>query len=81
MRHGAYDDFWKARRSPTAFQEYQAAVMTVGGWYDAEDLYGALHVYKATECNRPGPIHILVMGPWSHCAWHGGDGEQLHADH
>ncbi len=75
--HGTYDDFWKERTILPHLKNIKPAVMTVGGWYDAEDLYGALHVYQSTERLSPGANNILVMGPWSHGAWHGGDGEKL----
>lgn len=75
--HGVYDDFWKERTILPHLKNVKPAVMTVGGWYDAEDLYGALQVYQSTEQLSPGGNNILVMGPWSHGAWHGGDGEQL----
>ena len=55
----------------------RAAVLTVGGWFDAEDLHGALKTYRATKQNNPGIFNGLVMGPWSHGGWHGGDGESL----
>ena len=60
-----------------AFEEGRAAVMTVGGWYDAEDLYGPLEVYQETERLNPGIYNVLVMGPWSHGQWSGTDGDRL----
>ena len=54
-----------------------AAVLTVGGWFDAEDLVGTLKTYRSTERNNPGIFNALVIGPWSHGGWHGGDGETL----
>jgi uncharacterized protein len=75
--HGVYDDFWKQRTILPHLKNIKPAVMTVGGWFDAEDLYGALHVYKSTEALSPGAYNILVMGPWSHGAWHAGDGDKL----
>ena len=54
------------------------AVMTVGGWFDAEDLYGALHTYEAIEKqNSPSVKNFLVMGPWSHGQWAFGKGNNL----
>lgn len=76
-QHGVYDDFWKQRSILSHLKNIKPAVMTVGGWFDAEDLYGALNVYKSTEQQSPGAYNILVMGPWSHGAWHAGDGEKL----
>jgi hypothetical protein len=52
--------------------------MTVGGWFDAEDLYGALHTYEAIEKqNSPSVNNFLVMGPWSHGQWGSGKAKSL----
>jgi putative CocE/NonD family hydrolase len=51
--------------------------MTVGGWFDAEDLFGTLQTYGSTERQNPGIINLLVMGPWSHGEWGRGPGEKL----
>jgi putative CocE/NonD family hydrolase len=77
LAHGVYDDFWKQRTILPHLKNIKPAVMTVGGWYDAEDLFGALHVYRATETQSPGAYNTLVMGPWAHGDWHAGDGERL----
>jgi putative CocE/NonD family hydrolase len=50
----------------------------VGGWFDAENLYGALQLFKTLEKQSPGTEHTLVMGPWCHGCWYrSGTGEQL----
>jgi len=49
--------------------DIRPAVLTVGGWYDGEDLSGALHTYKEIEENNPGTDNMLVMGPWTHGGW------------
>ena len=77
MRHGNYDDFWKARNLRPHLKNIRPAVMTVGGWFDAEDLFGALETYRAVEANSQGAANSLVMGPWSHGGWGRGDGETL----
>jgi putative CocE/NonD family hydrolase len=41
----------------------------VGGWFDAEDLFGALGTYEAIEKQSPQNKNFLVMGPWTHGAW------------
>ena len=51
--------------------------MTVGGWYDNEDLYGALHTSQAIEKQNPGIFNVLVMGPWDHGGWSWRDGDWL----
>lgn len=77
LDHDTYDGFWKQRLILPHLNNIRPAVMTVGGWFDAEDLYGPLHVYRTTEEQSPGAYNTLVMGPWAHGDWHGGDGERL----
>jgi putative CocE/NonD family hydrolase len=43
--------------------------MVVGGWFDAEDMFGALKTYEAIEKQSPNNNNRLVMGPWTHGAW------------
>jgi putative CocE/NonD family hydrolase len=77
MEHGTYDAFWKARNLAPNLKGVKAAVMTVGGWFDAEDLHGALKVYKAIEKQNPGIQNRLVMGPWPHGGWSRGTGDKF----
>ena len=77
MNHPDYDEFWQARNVPQHLKKIKPAVMTVGGWFDAEDLYGALKTYEATEEQNPGIFNILVMGPWFHGGWARADGDAL----
>ncbi len=66
--HPNYDAFWQARNLLPHLKHCAPAVMTVGGWFDAEDLYGALNTYQAVEKNNKN-FNIIVMGPWAHGAW------------
>lgn len=77
MAHPNYDDYWKARSVPQHLNHIRPAVMTVGGWFDAEDLYGALHTYEAIERKNPGIHNTLVMGPWLHGGWARMEGDTL----
>lgn len=79
MKHGTYDDFWKARNLRQHLKNIKPAVMTVGGWFDAENLFGALETYKHVEASSPNITNVLVMGPWLHGGWGGprGDGDHL----
>jgi len=67
--HPNYDEFWQARNIVPHLTNVDHAVMTVGGWFDAEDLYGPLTIYRALESNNPGIYNVLVMGPWQHGGW------------
>ena len=76
--HPDYDSFWKARDPRQYLTNVKPAVLTVGGWFDAEDLYGALHTYEAIEKqNSPATRNFLVMGPWSHGQWAVGEANNL----
>lgn len=77
MEHPNYDDYWKARNVPQHLHGIKPRVMTVGGWFDAEDLYGALKTYEAIEKKNPGLSNTLVMGPWCHGCWARTDGDTL----
>jgi len=77
MRHGTYDDFWKARDTRPHLKGIRPAVMTVGGWFDAEDLFGTLETHKAIQANGRGTHNLLVMGPWVHGGWGREDGQSL----
>lgn len=75
--HPNYDAFWQARNILPHLKEIHASVLTVGGWYDTEDLYGPLATYAAIEKQNPGIRNSLVMGPWYHGQWAGDDGKRL----
>jgi putative CocE/NonD family hydrolase len=77
MEHDSKDAFWSSRNILPHLKHIKPAVMTVGGWYDAENLYGALEVYKSIETSSPGIFNILVMGPWVHGGWSSTDGASL----
>ncbi len=77
MKHGTYDDYWQARNLRPHLVDVKPAVLTVGGWFDAENLFGALEVYKNLKKNSPKTSNRLVMGPWVHGGWSGGDGAKL----
>src|SRR5437667_2184771 len=77
MQHPNYDQFWKERNIFPNLKNIHAAVMTVGGWYDNEDLFGALGTYQAIEKQNPGIYNVLVMGPWCHGCWARTDGDWL----
>ena len=66
--HSSYDDFWQKRGILQHLKNIKPAVMTVGGWFDAEDLYGPLNTYSTIEKSSRN-YNTIVMGPWSHGDW------------
>jgi hypothetical protein len=75
--HPTYDAFWKARALPTYLTSLTVPTMTVGGWWDQEDFYGALKTYETLEKLDAKGINYLVMGPWNHGGWSRGAGDSL----
>lgn len=66
--HPDYDEFWQKRGIIQHLKDIKPATMVVGGWFDAEDLYGPLTTYKTINAQSEG-YHTIVMGPWSHGDW------------
>lgn len=77
INHPNYDEFWKARDARRPIKNIKAAVLVVGGNFDAEDCYGAYNLYKAIEKQSPSTTNKLAMGPWYHGGWHRSDGGSL----
>ncbi len=73
VQHSTYDSFWQRRNILPHVKDIKPAVLIVGGWFDAEDLYGPLHIFKQLK----GKNHYMVMGPWSHGGWSRSKGNKL----
>ncbi len=77
LTHTTYDDYWKKRDLSRHMTGVHAAVMVVGGWYDAEDLSGPFKTFHAIDEFNPGAVNSIVVGPWPHGGWNTGDGDRL----
>jgi putative CocE/NonD family hydrolase len=77
LKHGNYDEFWKSRNNLSYFKNVKPAVLIVGGWFDSEDLYGPLNIYKSIEEKNSKNQTHLVMGPWYHGGWSRSDGSSF----
>ncbi len=77
IKHSDYDEFWQSRNTLPHFNNINPAVMTVGGWFDGEDLYGSLNTYKSIEEKNPNAYNIKVIGPWRHGGWARGKGNSF----
>jgi len=75
--HTTYDDYWKRRDLLRRLKNIKCAVMTVGGWFDAEDLAGPFRAFQAIKQNNPATPNTLVEGPWTHGGWNTNDGDRL----
>ncbi len=68
LAHPVYDSFWQqqAMDNILARQPVTVPTLLVHSLWDAEDIYGAIAVYKAIKPNdRDNKVH-LVLGPWKH---------------
>ncbi|MEJ5262660.1 MAG: CocE/NonD family hydrolase [Ignavibacterium sp.] len=75
--HGTYDYFWQERSNLKHLKNIKPVLLIVGGWYDAEDLYGPLNIYKTIELNDKDNNCKIVMGPWTHGSWITSKGDSL----
>ena len=69
--HPNYDELWQSRGIIQHLKNVKShvATMIVGGWFDAEDLYGPLETYKNIEKYNSGNYNTVVFGPWDHGGW------------
>jgi len=69
LQHPTYDAYWQARNIRPHLKNIRPAVLVVGGWFDAEDMFGALRTYEAIEKQSPQNNNHIIMGPWTHGGW------------
>ena len=71
VSHPDYDAWWQARDARRALNDISAAMLLVGGTFDAEDPYGVWEAYRTLKQNNPSSDCRIVIGPWTHGAWRG----------
>jgi putative CocE/NonD family hydrolase len=76
LEHDTYDAYWQARNIRKHLKNITIPTLVVGGWFDAEDQFGALNTYSSIEKQSPKNNNRLVMGPWTHGAWESGEWKQ-----
>ncbi len=77
MEHGTYDEYWQKQTLVPHLKNIEHAVLSVTGWFDSEDFYGPISIYKKIEQETPDNHSTLVVGPWSHGAWGREDGDRF----
>ncbi|HLK05633.1 MAG TPA: CocE/NonD family hydrolase [Candidatus Acidoferrum sp.] len=77
LLHTTYDAYWNARDLSRHMKNIKCAVMTVGGWFDGEDLSGPFKTFHAIDQFNAGLPNSLVVGPWVHGGWAITDGDHL----
>jgi putative CocE/NonD family hydrolase len=77
MDHGNYDRYWQERDLLPHLTNIKPAMLTTGGWFDAEDFYGTLGTFRALGKRSPGTASYLALGPWPHGGWADGLGRRF----
>lgn len=77
VAHPNYDAFWQRQAMRPYLTRVTVPTLNVAGWWDQEDFYGPVTIYRELEKHDSGSRNFLVVGPWRHGGWSGGPGQKL----
>ena len=77
VAHPNYDAFWQKLAFDPYLTRVTVPTLNVAGWWDQEDFYGPMHIYDLLEKHDANNMNYLVVGPWNHGGWAGGEGDKL----
>ena len=77
MAHSTYDSYWKAGGTLQHLDSVTVPTLNVVGWWDAENLGGALDIYDKLEPLDRHGRNWIVVGPWGHGQWSRGPADHL----
>jgi uncharacterized protein len=69
MEHSNYDEYWKSQNMVAYLKDIPFPVLNVAGWFDAEDFYGPMTVYRQVSAHSPKSKNFLYVGPFEHAGW------------
>jgi len=69
LNHPAYDSVWRSRGVEHSLNAVAVPTLSVGGYYDQEDMYGPQVEYSTLEPRDANHQNFLVLGPWRHGYW------------
>ena len=69
MKHPDRDQFWIDRDPSLHLIDIKIPMLVTGGFYDAEDCYGAFRTYYKMKELSPESELYLAAGPWYHGGW------------
>ena len=70
LDHPAYDSYWRSRGVEWHLDKVAVPTLTVGGYYDQEDMYGPQEEYAKLQPHNVDHDNFLVLGPWRHGYWY-----------
>ena len=69
LEHPMYDDVWHSRAVEYHLTTVAVPTLSVGGYYDQEDMWGPQEEYATLEPHDSKHENFLVLGPWRHGSW------------
>jgi uncharacterized protein len=69
LDHPNYDIVWSSRGVEHHLNTVAVPTLSVGGYYDQEDMWGPQEEYKMLEPHDSKHENYLVLGPWRHGSW------------
>jgi hypothetical protein len=69
LEHPSYDSVWRSRGVQHSLSAVIVPTLTVGGYYDQEDIFGPQVEYSTLEAHDRNHQNYLVLGPWRHGYW------------
>ena len=69
LEHPSYDSEWSSRAVETHLTTVAVPTLTVGGYYDQEDMWGPQEEYAQLEPHDTNHENFLTLGPWRHGSW------------
>jgi putative CocE/NonD family hydrolase len=69
LDHPSYDNVWSSRGVEHHLDAVTVPTLSVGGYYDQEDMYGPQEEYASLEPHDDHHENFLVLGPWRHGYW------------
>jgi uncharacterized protein len=69
LEHPAYDSVWSSRGVEHHLNTVAVPTLSVGGYYDQEDMFGPQLEYQSLEPHDTNHENFLVLGPWRHGYW------------
>ena len=70
LEHPAYDSTWSSRGVEHDLHSVTVPTLSVGGYYDQEDMFGPQIEYSTLEPFDNQHQNFLVLGPWRHGFWY-----------
>ena len=81
LEHPAYDSVWRSRGVQHSLSAVTVPTLSVGGYYDQEDMFGPQIEYSTLESHDQNHWNYLVLGPWRHGYWSSSSRHLGHLDY